>query len=880
MKQRLLILLFLTLLLTSSRVSFGQNTPPALGLASGFALFTAVGAIDNNGPSVVNGDIGTNAGAFNGFPPGVVNGAIHVADTRSTQAATAVQGAYGHMSAIVYSPVAVFGGTPPVTMGAGAYTVGGASTLAGTLILDGNNDPNATFYLQVTGALTTAQNSQVLLIRGANANNVYWQIGGLATLGQNSVMQGTLLVDGGIIMIAGAQLTGRGLSRQGAITLTSGTATLPGVVVAPAATTTSWLGTALGGIDTDWFKPANWSAGVPTSTVDAIVGTGRSPFPIIATGNALANGLTIGTGASLTMNGGTLDVKATLSNSGTISATAGTTSLSGITAQLLGGSGSTQLWGLTIANPAGALQIGAVSIHGVLAPASGNLTTNGRTLTLLSDAAGTALVDNSGTGAVNGMATVQRYIASSNPGQGYRHYSAPVTGSTVDDLTTAGFFTPEISQGNAYNTAASPASTTPFPTVFGYDQSRLVTTTNNLPAFDKGFVVPASLATPLAVGQGYAVNISGSALVDFVGMLTTGTQSLSLSRNAAASANTADAGWQLVGNPYPAPLDYSLVAPADRTGLDAAIYVYASDGPYTGQYRAYLPPVGATPGIGNSVLPVAQGFFARVSSGQTTGALTFRNSQRLTTLNNTAFQRATADTRPMVQLELRAATGTADLLYAYAETSATAGFDARYDAQKLPNPSGLNLASVATTNEALAIDGRPTFTTTTVLPLTVGVPAAGTYTLAAAALNNLPASLDALLTDATTGQTVNLRLQPAYSFSVTSTQAAAAMTGRFMLHFAARTALATASALTAAEVTLYPNPAHNAFTVLVPAVAGATQLHADLLNTLGQVVRRQDAALAPTGTSLTVDANGLAAGVYTLRLRVGAATLAKRVVIQ
>ena len=874
MTQRLLIFLSCTLLLASSHVGFGQNTPPPLGLAAGFTTFTAVGAIDNNGPSIINGDIGTNAGAFNGFPPGVINGAIHVADTRSTQAATAVQGAYGHMSAIVYSPLAVFGGTPAVTLTAGAYTVGGASTLAGTLILDGANDPNATFYLQVTGALTTAQNSQVQLIRGANPNNVYWQIGGLATLGQNSVMQGTLLVDGGIIMIAGSQLTGRGLSREGAITLTSATSSLPGAVVAPAVMATSWLGSALGGVDNDWFKLANWSAGVPSSTMNAVVSTGRLPYPVIGSGNAQTNGLTVDANASLTMNGGTLDVKAILSNSGTISATAGTTTLSGISTQLFGGSGSTQFWGLTIANAAGALQTGAVRIHGILAPANGNLSTNGRSLTLLSDATGTALVDNSGTGTVNGAATVQRYIASANSGAGYRHYSAPVSGSTVGDLATAGF-TPEISQGSVYNTSATPGTTTPFPTVFAYDQSRLAAVTNNFSAFDKGFVVPTSLTSPLAVGQGYIANISASQVVDFVGQLTNGNQTLNLSRLAAASANAADAGWQLVGNPYPAPLDYSLVAPGDRTNLDAAIYVYASVGPYVGGYRSYVNGVG-----GNPVLPVAQGFFTRVSAGQTSGSLTFRNSQRLTTPNSTTFQRATADARPLVQLELRAANGPADVLYAYAETGATPGFDAQYDALKLPNTTGLNLASVAATSEALAIDGRATFTPATVLPLTVGVPAAGTYTLAAATLANLPASLEALLTDATTGQTVNLRLQPAYSFSVTSAQAAASLTGRFTLHFAARTALANAPALTAAEVTLYPNPAHRAFTVLVPAVAGATRVQADLLNALGQVVRRQHAALAPAGARLAVDAAGLAAGIYTLRLQVGAATLAKRVVIQ
>jgi hypothetical protein len=873
MKRYLLFMLTSGAILALPLTSLGQ-VAPALGAAGSFSLFTAVGAVNNSGPTTINGDIGTNAGAFSGFPLGVVNGTIHVGDTYSTQAATDVQTAYGYMSTIpCVTPLAVYGGTPAVTLIPGSYCVGAATTLAGTLILDGGGDPNAKFFLRVSGALTTAANSVVLTQNGATPANVYWQIGGLVTLGQNSVMRGNLLVDGAINLIQGATLIGRGLSRGGAITIDTNTASLPTAAAAPVITSTSWLGTALGGVDTNWFNPTNWAAGVPTSTVDAIVGTGRSPYPIINAGNALANGLTIGTSASLTMSGGTLDVKASVSNSGTISATAGTTSLSGTNTQLLGGSGSTQFWSLNIANAAGALQSGAISIHGVLAPASGNLTTNGQPLTLLSDAAGTALVDNTGTGSVNGVATVQRYSAASNAGPGYRHYSAPVAGSTVADLATAGF-APEISQGSVYNTSAAPGTTTPFPTVYGYDQSRLATTANNTPVFDKGFVVPASLATPLAIGQGYAVNISGLEVVDFVGALTTGPQTVSLSRNAAASPNATAAGWQLVGNPYPAPLDYRLVAAADHPGLDDAMYVYASSGPYVGAYRAYVN------GFGNSVLPVAQGFFARVSTGQTSGTLTFRNSQRLTTLDATTFQRPTADARPLVQLELQASTGAADQLYAYAETGATPGFDTQYDAQKLPNPSGLNLASLAATTEALAIDGRPAFTTATVLPLTVGVPAAGTYSLVATALNNLPATLDALLTDAATGQTVNLRSQPAYSFSVTTSQAAALLTGRFTLHFAARTALATAPALTAAEVTLYPNPAHDAFTVVVPAVAAATQVHADLLNTLGQVVRRQDASLAATGARLAVDAAGLAPGVYTLRVRAGAATLAKRVVIQ
>ncbi|MDO7848995.1 FG-GAP-like repeat-containing protein, partial [Hymenobacter sp. M29] len=508
---------------------------------------------------------------------------------------------------------------------------------------------------------------------------------------------------------------------------------------------------------------------------------------------------------------------------------------------------------------------------------NGNLITNGQMLTLLSSAAGTALVANDGTstGVVSGTVTVQRYIDPAlNPGRGYRHYSSPVANTTVADLTTSGF-TPGLN--TAYNTSPTPSLVTPFPTVYAYDQSRLASTANNTPAFDKGWVVPAAATAPLVPGRGYSVNLDASQLVDFVGTLNGGNLTVNLTRNAGATA--ADAGWALLGNPYPAPLDLSALEGnpdiTDIPGLDQSFYVFQSTGPYVGQYRSYIN------NIGNPLVPVAQGFFARVSAGQTNGSFHFRNAQRVTdyaTAQGAAFQRSTPDPRPRVQLDLAGA-GLADVWTAYAQTGASAGFDRHFDAVKLPNSSGLNLSSAGAPDD-LAIDGRPAFTAATVLPLSVGVPAAGTYTFTAAALANLPAGLDALLADAATGQMVNLRTQPSYGFVVTAAQAQALLTGRFTLQFAASTALATAPALTAAQVSVYPNPAHDRFSVLVPAVAGATQVQATLLNALGQVVGTKSAAATATGARLGFETSGLAPGVYTLRLRVGGATLAKRVVIQ
>ena len=87
------------------------------------------------------------------------------------------------------------------------------------------------------------------------------------------------------------------------------------------------------------------------------------------------------------------------------------------------------------------------------------------------------------------------------------------------------------------------------------------------------------------------------------------------------------------------------------------------------------------------------------------------------------------------------------------------------------------------------------------------------------------------------------------------------------------TPLATARP-TAADLTLVPNPAHDAFTVTLPA--GLLPTQAELLNALGQVVRRP----AVGGASFRVETSGLAPGLYTLHVLAGGTALARRVVVE
>ncbi len=97
--KKLSLTIVLAYLLSLPCLLFAQA--PNLGSASGFVLFTGAGAFNVAGAStVVTGDVGTNVGAYNAFPPGILIGQSHVADAVTANAASDVLLAYGSMSTI------------------------------------------------------------------------------------------------------------------------------------------------------------------------------------------------------------------------------------------------------------------------------------------------------------------------------------------------------------------------------------------------------------------------------------------------------------------------------------------------------------------------------------------------------------------------------------------------------------------------------------------------------------------------------------------------------------------------------------------------------------------------------------------------------------
>ncbi len=198
-----------------------SQTMVNLGRASTFGVLSAAG-ITVTGTAVITGDVGTSTGTITGAitASGTTYSIGHgaVADAH-TDLRDAYDDADSRTPAVTV--LTELGGS---TRTSGVYTSSsGTFELTGTLTLDAENDANAVFIFQMGTTLTTAGSSQVVLARGAQWFNVFWQVGSSATLGAGSLFEGNILANTSITAHDGATVHGRILA--GAVT-TSGAVSL------------------------------------------------------------------------------------------------------------------------------------------------------------------------------------------------------------------------------------------------------------------------------------------------------------------------------------------------------------------------------------------------------------------------------------------------------------------------------------------------------------------------------------------------------------------------------------------------------------------------------------------------------------------------------
>ncbi|NOJ59855.1 ice-binding family protein [Arthrobacter sp. 260] len=197
--------------------------PISLGTASTFSVLAAT-SITNTGATMLSGDVGISPStAVAGFPPGTYGGALHAGDPTAAAAQADLLTALDDASSRAPHTI-VSGDLGGQTFRVGIHRTIAAMALTGTVTLDGEGDPNATFIFQAGAAFNTAAGASVVLINGAQAQNVYWVVTGAAGTGAGSGLSGTILAQGGITLGEGTTLAGRALSRD-AVTLSGNTVT-------------------------------------------------------------------------------------------------------------------------------------------------------------------------------------------------------------------------------------------------------------------------------------------------------------------------------------------------------------------------------------------------------------------------------------------------------------------------------------------------------------------------------------------------------------------------------------------------------------------------------------------------------------------------------
>jgi hypothetical protein len=197
-------------------------SPMDLGAATNFAVL-AQASVTNSNATVVNGDLGvTPAGSESGFLPGVVHGTQQINNAAAAAALASLTSAYNTAAGLV-GPTIVAENLATQVLLPGLYEASAHSfeITSGNLTLNANGDPNAVWVFQMPASTLTltTPTCNVILENGAQASNVFWQVGSSATIGASCTLQGSVLADTSITLDTSATVNGRALA--GAVT-TSG----------------------------------------------------------------------------------------------------------------------------------------------------------------------------------------------------------------------------------------------------------------------------------------------------------------------------------------------------------------------------------------------------------------------------------------------------------------------------------------------------------------------------------------------------------------------------------------------------------------------------------------------------------------------------------
>ncbi|WP_028981486.1 T9SS type A sorting domain-containing protein [Sporocytophaga myxococcoides] len=393
-------------------------------------------------------------------------------------------------------------------------------------------------------------------------------------------------------------------------------------------------------------------------------------------------------------------------------------------AQIISGSPLT-VKDIYVINTAGVTNQTSITIKGALVLYSGTFNTSNNVLLDLN----TGYVSRFGSGVLAGKIKIKKNISGNE--FGYHHVSFPLTNVTLSELADNA----TIEKG-------------------GYSWIYTYNELDKHKSADSGWVPVSGLSTPLVNTSGYTFYFNKPTSLDLSGNYTNTSSPLKLNVTNTNSGDPQSDGWNLIGNPFPSPINWTLDSGWAKTNVNNAIYIWDTK---AGKYRTYIN--GVSLNGGSPIIPSMQSFFIKASTGLKPSLSV--NKKAFNTQSNPAVTR-TAITSTGLRISVANNNGSDETLVRLSADADTS-FNEEFDAYKLLN-SG-NCPSIFTQLNGVdyAVNSIAEEFNSVEIPLVVSAASAGNYLISVSDLGSIGDEYNIFLTDKQFDKTQNLRTSPNYS---------------------------------------------------------------------------------------------------------------------
>lgn len=745
-------------------------------------------------------------------------------------------------------------------------TVGGSLTATGTLGLNKNSYVRLVSTVTATGlALTNGgygfQGSGIINFGSSGT----YAVNADAPIALPTGTLGNVTINGeGAYLVGATNISGTATLTAGILKVFSNTLTISGSVstVAGSIATTQHASLALTGSST--YTLPSGIAAVNTLTINTsgvvTLGANLTTYGTINLTNGI---LSIGTrrlalNHSSSFSGSGAVIRGT--GAGTIYVhgpiTGGVTSAGGVGFDNAPNNKINTIWTLR------SLTVNTdIQIAGRVRVRRGILALGGNNVTFLSSAAGTAVLDTiDASASITGISniTAQRYFGTTPR---WMLVGSPISGKTLGDWQETALGT------NGINfTFSTGGGTQPSVFTFTNGSSWVGGTAATLnQTFAPGRGVRIYARTPFLTLNNGATGLygppAGPGIMYWNGTPVTGTH------NFAGITNAGNA-WNLVANPYQAPIDWEAESNWTRTNVQNTMMYYTGS-----QYKGLIKvgPTYVSYNSGSGIIPSGQGFFVQASGASPVLSVT----ENAKTSATASFYRS--GNNSVMRAVLTNATGTTDeVLFAFDNNSGyTRNKDAQHDVPKFSG-STLNIASYSGDNYQLTADLRPMPATRDSIRLYVQAAASGAFTLN---FSNLPANATWFLKDRKLRTYTNLAVNPAYAFSILNSDTTTFGANRFELVFTPSvTSLNTLIA--GKSATIYPNPsAADALMLALNGFEVGENISVQAIDALGRIAGTSNITVSSTAEHIAIPM-GLKSGIYTILMRSNSGVKSQQILIQ